>query len=150
MFKKFYLSYSEKCLSEHNLMCPSEQNTQKVSFRTWCHNMPQICEFRKMFSIILLTPWYVESDNVMIISSQHQSRTQHRLKLWWPLNRWMRLQAVLPLHRGAFCMFSFQWIYYHGSNKSTGKETGKTHLYALYCTKLKKIDFSFCLSIFQN
>ena len=33
-FKKFYLSYSEKCPSEHNAMCPSEHNTQKVSFRT--------------------------------------------------------------------------------------------------------------------
>ena len=28
--------------------------------------------------------------------------------------------------------FPFRWIYYYGSNKSTGKETGKTHLCALY------------------
>ena len=34
LFKKFYLSYSEKCPSEHNSMCPSEHNTQKVSFQT--------------------------------------------------------------------------------------------------------------------
>ena len=33
-----------------------------------------------------------------------------------------------PLHRGAFCQFPFQWIYFYGSNKSTWKETGKTHL----------------------
>ena len=33
-------------------------------------------------------------------------------------------------HRGAFCKFPFRWIYYYGSNKSTGKETGKTHLCA--------------------
>ena len=33
-----------------------------------------------------------------------------------------------PLHRGAFCQFPFRCIYYYGSNKSTGKETGKTHL----------------------
>ena len=32
-----------------------------------------------------------------------------------------------PLHRGAICQFTFPWIYYYGSNKSTGKETGKTH-----------------------
>ena len=32
------------------------------------------------------------------------------------------------LHRGAFCQFPFRWIYYYGSNKSTGKETGKMHL----------------------
>ena len=31
-------------------------------------------------------------------------------------------------HRDAFCQFSFQWIYYYGSNKSTRKETGKMHL----------------------
>ena len=36
-----------------------------------------------------------------------------------------------PLHRGAFWHFSFRWIYYYGSNKSSGKETGKTHLCAL-------------------
>ena len=34
-------------------------------------------------------------------------------------------------HRRAFCQFPFQWIYYYGSNKSTGKETGKTHLCAV-------------------
>ena len=32
------------------------------------------------------------------------------------------------VHRGAFCQFSFRRIYYYGSNKSTGKEIGKTHL----------------------
>ena len=40
-------------------------------------------------------------------------------------------EMYIPLHRGAFCQFTFQWIYYYGSNKSTGKETGKTHLCAL-------------------
>jgi hypothetical protein len=35
------------------------------------------------------------------------------------------------LHRGAFKQFSFRWIYYCNSSKSTGKETGKTHLCAL-------------------
>ena len=37
----------------------------------------------------------------------------------------------LTVHRGAFCQFPFWWIYYYGSNKSTGKETGKTQLCAL-------------------
>ena len=37
----------------------------------------------------------------------------------------------IALHRGAFCKFLFRWIYYYGSNKSTGNETGKTHLCAL-------------------
>ena len=35
------------------------------------------------------------------------------------------------LHRGAFCQFPFRWVYYCHSSKSTGKETGKTHLCAL-------------------
>ena len=44
------------------------------------------------------------------------------------------LQAVLfkvassGLQRGSFCPFPFLLIYYYGSNKSTEKETGKTHL----------------------
>ena len=29
---------------------------------------------------------------------------------------------------GAFCQLPFRWISYYGSSKSTGKETGKTHL----------------------
>ena len=35
------------------------------------------------------------------------------------------------LHRGALCQFSFRWIHYYSSNKSTGLETGKSHLCAL-------------------
>ena len=35
------------------------------------------------------------------------------------------------MHSGAFCQFPFQWIYYYGSNKSTGKETSKMHLCAM-------------------
>ena len=30
-----------------------------------------------------------------------------------------------------FCQFLFRWIYYYHSDKSTGKESGKTHLSAL-------------------
>ena len=47
---------------------------------------------------------------------------------------------IKALHRGAFCQFSFRWIYYYGSNKSTGKETGKTHLYALFDDKAVKME----------
>ena len=47
-----------------------------------------------------------------------------------------------PVHRGAFCQFPFRWIYYYGSNKSTGKETGKTHLCAVYCQQLYGILYS--------
>ena len=38
---------------------------------------------------------------------------------------------IRPLHICAFCQFPFRWIYYCNSSKSTGKETGKTHLCAL-------------------
>jgi hypothetical protein len=38
----------------------------------------------------------------------------------------------MPLHRGAFCQFPFQWIYFYGSNKSTRKKTDKMHLCALF------------------
>ena len=41
------------------------------------------------------------------------------------------LDAHMAPHRGAFCQFPFRWIYYYGSNESTGKETGKTHLCVL-------------------
>ena len=40
-------------------------------------------------------------------------------------------QASNPLHRGAFFQFTFRWIYYCGSDKSTGNETDKTHVCAL-------------------
>ena len=32
------------------------------------------------------------------------------------------------VHRGAFCQYTFRWIHYCHSSKSTGKETSKTHL----------------------
>ena len=38
-----------------------------------------------------------------------------------------------PVHKGAFCQFLFRWVYYYGNNKSTGKETAKTHLCAVLC-----------------
>ena len=36
--------------------------------------------------------------------------------------------VTCTVYKGAFCKIPFRWIYYYGSNKSTGKETGKTHL----------------------
>ena len=52
----------------------------------------------------------------------------------------VELQAAV--HSGAFCQFHFSWIYYYGSNKSTGKETGKTHLCAVVWHMFKCV----CLS----
>ena len=39
--------------------------------------------------------------------------------------------TIGAVHRGAFCQFPFWWIYYHGGNKSTGLESGKSHLCAV-------------------
>ena len=46
------------------------------------------------------------------------------------------LYHYAPLHRGVFCQFPFRWIYYYGSNKSTGNETDKN---APLCTGLRKV-----------
>ena len=48
------------------------------------------------------------------------------------------------LQIGAFCQFPFRWIYYYGSNISTGKETCKTYL--CDCPKLLPI-FIFCRDV---
>ena len=40
----------------------------------------------------------------------------------------MQIICVSQLHKGTFCRSSFRYIYYYGSNKSTGKEAGKSHL----------------------
>ena len=36
------------------------------------------------------------------------------------------------VHSGAFCLFTFRWIHYYDSNKSTGLETGKSLILLLY------------------
>ena len=52
------------------------------------------------------------------------SRLGHHFRPLW---------MATTVHRGAFCQFPFRWIYYYGSNESTGKEIGKTHLCAVGC-----------------
>ena len=46
---------------------------------------------------------------------------------------------IPTVDRGVFCQFPFQWIYYFHSTKSTGKETGKMHLCALFYFQSTKI-----------
>ena len=41
------------------------------------------------------------------------------------------------MHRGAFCQFPFRWIYYCHISKSTGKESGKTNLCAMYPVQIQ-------------
>ena len=53
------------------------------------------------------------------------------------------------MHRGAFYQFSFRWIYYYGSNKSTGKETGKTHLCSLPLPNINNYTLIFCIKQVQ-
>ena len=58
--------------------------------------------------------------------------------------------STKALHRGAFCQFPFRWIYYCHSSKSTGKETGKTHLCALKGWQFKNgilLPKLFCLTV---
>ena len=43
----------------------------------------------------------------------------------------LHVLIIVTVHRGAFFQFLFRWIYYCHSNKSTAKETGKTHLCAV-------------------
>ena len=47
-------------------------------------------------------------------------------------------QAVLSMHRSAFCQFPFQWIYCFHSNKSTANETEQWLIY------LQKADMHGC------
>ena len=44
----------------------------------------------------------------------------------------VRSFSIRPLHRDVFCLFPFWWIYYCHSSQSTGKESGKTNLCALW------------------
>ena len=73
-------------------------------------------------------------------STPKDFQTVYEREIWWlctvtfgpkslELNSWP--------NRGAFCHFPFRWIYYYGSNKSTKKETGITHLCGpVYCSQL--------------
>ena len=58
-----------------------------------------------------------------------QLRMRIRQKINWHSRKIHCLAGAL--HRDAFCQLPFRWIYYCHSSKSTGKETGKTHLCAL-------------------
>ena len=63
-------------------------------------------------------------------------------KSWFVVASYAFAKMIPPLHRGAFCQSSLQWIYYYGNNKSTGKETGKTHLCALHDKRFQSSDWS--------
>jgi hypothetical protein len=54
------------------------------------------------------------------------------------------------VHRGAFCQFPFQWIYYWHSSKFTGNETGKIHLCAVVKHWVMMIWLSAVTVLIQN
>ena len=54
------------------------------------------------------------------------------------------------LHRGAFCQFTFRWIYYSHSSKSSGKETGKTRLFALVFKLYQKMNYAKIVSMISS
>ena len=47
------------------------------------------------------------------------------------------------------CQFPFRWIYNYASNKSIGKETGKTHFCALITKMALKIFWSFLVEVIR-
>ena len=59
----------------------------------------------------------------------HNQRIQKRKKNYFT-----------PLHKGAIYQFPHRWIYYWHSSKSTGKETGKTHL-CVHCAVMNDVFF---------
>ena len=59
---------------------------------------------------------------------ENSPKNVQNMSLYWDL--WLTYY-IKAWHRGAFCQFTFRWIYYCHSIKSTGKDTGKMHLCAL-------------------
>ena len=56
-----------------------------------------------------------------------------RMVFVWILYKWGNFSFFYTtVHRGTFFQCLFRWIYCCHSSKSTGKETGKTHLCVLY------------------
>ena len=65
------------------------------------------------------------------------------LKSFWTNNFWIISKCFDAVHRGAFWQFPFRWIYCFGSNKSTKKETGKTHFSVLLKRDMQLLLLSF-------
>ena len=81
----------------------------------YCHNM-------KLFLYYQNDSFFHQvRQNMTTNCSLHCSGVKgNSSSLWWCDHS--------PVHKGAFCPFSFRWIHYYGSNKSTGLENGKSHL----------------------
>ena len=76
--------------------------------------------------------WHATIANGQLIAVEGRNKDKHAAlkrppELEQPPPPWMHNKAR---HRGAFWQFPFRLIYYCHSSKPTGKETGKTHLYA--------------------
>ena len=65
------------------------------------------------------------------VSPQKMNWLQDLVMCWDLLLQAESMYVSHAVHRGAFCQFPFQWIYYCHGSKSTGKETDKTHLCAV-------------------
>ena len=76
-------------------------------------------------------PWVFQSACLLFIGTQLAVLWRREVIFFSKINFRKKDQIILPLHRGAFCQFPFGWIYHYGSNKSTEKKTGKTHVCAL-------------------
>ena len=116
---------------------PSNKNSSKSCFTTshawwnalWWNKSKRNCQLWRWFVSSLFFIKYLCSLRIFL-------RTPHRR----------------ALHRGAFCQFPFRWVYYYGSNKSTRKETGKTHLCALVqvWAHYQTLKYGFCKNSLQK
>ena len=61
---------------------------------------------------------------------QSEPKMWQIFQLYLPTHFVRQIVFIKTVHRGAFFQFLFRWIHYCHSSKSTGKETGKTHLCA--------------------
>ena len=107
-----------------------------------------ICPVAKSSPCLILWWQWLSFKNLKILTNNlenfktvviHNTNTKHFKNLnashlsiaTWELLSYSIIMTFDTLHRGAFCQFTFRWIYYSHSSKSTGKETGKTYLCAL-------------------
>ena len=80
----------------------------------------------------MIRPMLSASMTTLVKYSVAQPTVYNLLKRFDKL--WQEIERDLTVHRSAFCLSSFWWIYYYGSNKS---ETVKSHLCPL-CSVLEK------------
>ena len=88
------------------------------------------------FLILWLSFPHWEMYNYYIFKNLYLYCTANIFNVIFTLFTCVPLSTVISLHRGVFWQFSFWWIHYYVSSKSTRLEIDKSHIYALYCLHL--------------